>query len=151
MGWCMGEPYCPLSSATLLSQQLPLEMAESSCLPFYMHYLLFIKYCIYRLFISYEWLGSTVYLKIWLYKNLNLFTYLTMILTKALWVFSRSSPINEIVSRNRHTLIRKSENVWSSRGGGGGGGWHLINYVDISANHATKWRYPYPWMATDIS
>ena len=49
MGWCMREPYCPLSSAVcnVTIPTLPLfEMAESACLPFcyVLHYLLFIKF-----------------------------------------------------------------------------------------------------------
>jgi hypothetical protein len=35
MGWCMKEPYCPLSSAVCNATTLPLfEMAESACLAF---------------------------------------------------------------------------------------------------------------------
>jgi hypothetical protein len=49
MGWCMREPYCPLSSAVCNATIpiLPLfEMAESACSPFcyVLHYLLFIKF-----------------------------------------------------------------------------------------------------------
>ena len=49
MGWCMREPYCPLSSAVCNAtiSTLPLfEMAESAFSPFcyVLHYLLFIKF-----------------------------------------------------------------------------------------------------------
>ena len=49
MGWCMREPYCPLSSAVCNATipTLPLfEMAESACSPFcyVLHYLLFVKF-----------------------------------------------------------------------------------------------------------
>ena len=44
---------------------------------------------------------STVYLKIWLYNNLDMFTYLTIL--KNSECFLVSSQINESVSRNRHT------------------------------------------------
>jgi hypothetical protein len=48
MGWCMREPYCPLSSAVCNATipTFPLfVMAESACSPFcyILHYLLFIK------------------------------------------------------------------------------------------------------------
>jgi hypothetical protein len=60
-GWCMREPYCPLSSAVSNATipTLPLfEMAEFSCLPFCyaLHYLLFIN--LFRHFITYMWLDS---------------------------------------------------------------------------------------------
>jgi hypothetical protein len=48
-GWCMREPYCPLSSA-VCNATIPIfplfEMAESTCSPFcyVLHYLLFIKF-----------------------------------------------------------------------------------------------------------
>ena len=49
MGWCMREPYCPVSSAVCNATMAPLllfEMAESACLPFcyVLHYLVFIKF-----------------------------------------------------------------------------------------------------------
>jgi hypothetical protein len=50
MGWCMREPYCPLSSA-VYNATIPtlslFEMAKSACSPFcyILHYLLFIKSC----------------------------------------------------------------------------------------------------------
>jgi hypothetical protein len=49
LGWCMREPYCPLSSAVCNATipELPLfEMAESACSPFcyVLHYLSFIKF-----------------------------------------------------------------------------------------------------------
>jgi hypothetical protein len=56
MGWCMREPYCPLSSAVCNAtiSTLPLfEMAESAFSPFcyVLHYLLFIKFT--SVFITY--------------------------------------------------------------------------------------------------
>jgi hypothetical protein len=95
MGWCMREPYCPLSSAVCNATIpiLPLfEMAESACSPFCyvsLHYLLLYKVYIGFLSRMRDWTvvvaqyskfacSSTVYLKIWLYNNLDMFTYLTM-------------------------------------------------------------------------
>jgi hypothetical protein len=62
MGWCMREPYCPLSSAVSNATipTLPLfEIAEFAYLPFCyaLHYLvLFIN--LFRHFITYMWLDS---------------------------------------------------------------------------------------------
>jgi hypothetical protein len=96
MGWCMREPYCPLSSAVCNATipTLPLfKMAESACSPFcyVLHYLLFISlHTVCFISSIRDWTvpvaqyskfacSSKVYLKIWLYNNFDMFTYLTMI------------------------------------------------------------------------
>jgi hypothetical protein len=85
MGWCMREPYCPLSFAVCNATMptLPLfEMAESACSPF-CYSVTFTLYLVYNVYIGFlsqmrDWTvavaqystfacSSTVYLKIWQY------------------------------------------------------------------------------------
>ena len=79
MGWCMREPYCPLSSAVCDATipTLPsFEMAES----LYIRFLSRMRdWTVAVAQYSKFTCSSTVYLKIWLYNNLDIFTYLTMI------------------------------------------------------------------------
>jgi hypothetical protein len=101
---------CPLSSAVCNATipTLPLfEIVEFTCSPFcyVLHYLLFLSLYGF-LSLMRDWtvkllVKSTVYLKIWLYNNLDMFTYLTIL--KNSECFLVSSQINESVSRNRHT------------------------------------------------
>ena len=92
-GGTMREPCCPLSSA-VCNATIPLfEMAESACSPFcYVLHSLSFVYKVYICFLSRmrDWTVavaqysifacfSTVYLKLWLQNNLDMFIHLTMI------------------------------------------------------------------------